>query len=72
MHIIFRTKKGGETIIAGQTGDTSLSSVSDITKKATGERPTHITGGDNWRTGHTENFDVELIDKEIVRGAFKK
>ena len=70
MHVIFRTKKGGETAIAGQTPDTSLSSVSDITKKTTGERPTHITGGDNWRTGHTENFDVEFIDKEDVKKAF--
>lgn len=70
LKVILRTdKKTDETIIAGQTTDTSLGNVSSIAKKVTGE--THvssITSGDWGKTATTQNHYVDFVDKSVLNG----
>ena len=71
--LLFKTKKtdkGGaeQTSFVGQTGNTSLSNVSKITKQVTGEKVTNVAKKDGSVTGVTENYLVDFVPKDAFKG----
>lgn len=68
---LFKTEKDDpkqQPTFVGQTNANDLRKVSEITKKVTGESPTHVTGGMGIKTGHTSKHTVDFIDKEDLGG----
>lgn len=68
---LFKTKKDDTTqqpTFVGQTNANDLRKVSEITKKATGEKVTHVTGNADLKTGHTSNYTVDFINKDDMGG----
>lgn len=69
--VIFRTDKTEDTPqqrFIGQVGSDDLSKVSEVTKTVTGERVNHISGSPFGKSGHTESFMVDFIDKDTLGG----
>lgn len=65
---IFQTKKpDGKSEFIGQTSDPNLAAASDITKRATGEKPKSITFADGTLVAtSTENHNLDFVPKILA------